>query len=86
MQGAVARAPGTSGGPVINKPEIISITGTKSANQSNLIGIVKSYIPYQDIAVSKQTGRPRVIFEENSGLATVHPVDYIDEIIDAHTS
>jgi len=73
--------PGNSGGPVISKPEAMSISGTKSLKSANLIGIVKSYVPYQDIAVSVQTKRPRVIFEENSGLASVHPVDFIEEII-----
>lgn len=69
--------PGNSGGPVIIKPEIMSITGTKSQNSSRLIGLVKSYIPYNDIAISPQTGRPRVVFEENTGLTNVEPVDHI---------
>lgn len=73
--------PGNSGGPVVSKPEAFAITGTKSQNASYLIGIVKSYVPYRDIAISQQTGRPRVIFEENSGLAAVHPIDYVQEII-----
>jgi hypothetical protein len=42
---------------------------------------VQSYVPYQDLAVSLQTKRPRVVFEENSGLAAVHPVDLIEETI-----
>jgi S1-C subfamily serine protease len=73
--------PGNSGGPVILKPEVISITGTKSNPKAGLIGIIKSYIPYQDIAISQQTNRPRVIFEENSGLSLVEPVDHILETI-----
>lgn len=48
-----------------------------------LIGIVKSYIPFQDVAISQQTKRPRVIFEENSGLANVETVDKILETIEA---
>lgn len=30
---------------------------------------------------SQQTRRPRVIFEENSGLASVFPIDYVEEVI-----
>ncbi|MCK4353262.1 trypsin-like peptidase domain-containing protein [candidate division WOR-3 bacterium] len=73
--------PGNSGGPVVSKPEAMAITGTKSQNASYLIGIVKSYIPYKDVAVSLQTKRPRVIFEENSGLAAVHPIDFVQDTI-----
>lgn len=73
--------PGNSGGPVIIKPEIFSITGTKPQKESRLIGLVKSYIPYQDVAISPQTGRPRIVFEENTGLTKVEPVDYIIETI-----
>ncbi len=73
--------PGNSGGPVISKPEATSIKGTKSQKSANLIGIIKSYVPYKDIAISAQTKQPRVIFEENSGLASAHPVDFIEDII-----
>jgi hypothetical protein len=73
--------PGNSGGPVVLKPEIVSITGTKSSNQAFLIGIVHAYMPYNDVAISQQTQRPKVIFEENSGLALVHTIDAIEETI-----
>jgi S1-C subfamily serine protease len=76
--------PGNSGGPVILKPEAVAIEGTKAQIVPYLIGIVQAYVPYQDVAVSLQTGRPRVIFEENAGLAAVHPVDFIEETIAAH--
>ena len=74
--------PGNSGGPVVNKPEIISVEGTNSVPSPYLIGIVASYLTYTDTAVSKQTGQSRVVFEENSGLAVVIPADYILETID----
>ena len=74
--------PGNSGGPVITKPEVISIQGTNPHRKSSLVGIIKSYIPYRDVAVSKQTNRPRVIFEENTGLSLVEPVDRIIETIE----
>ena len=73
--------PGNSGGPVIIKPEFTYIKGTKSQSESRLIGLVKSYIPYRDVAVSPQTNRPRVVFEENTGLTKVEPVDYIIDTI-----
>jgi len=73
--------PGNSGGPVVLQPEGMAITGTKSVNKANLIGVVQGYLPYQDIAVSMQTKRPRITFDENSGLAPVIPVDRINELM-----
>jgi S1-C subfamily serine protease len=75
--------PGNSGSPVVLRPEITSIQGTKPQTTAYLIGIVRSYIPYTDVAISIQTKRPRISFEENSGLAEVLPLDYIDEAIKA---
>ncbi|MFT4663282.1 MAG: S1-C subfamily serine protease [Polaribacter sp.] len=73
--------PGNSGGPVITKPEVISIQGTQPYKKASLIGIIKSYIPYRDVAISQQTKNPRVIFEENTGLSLVEPVDHILDAI-----
>lgn len=72
--------PGNSGGPVVTRPEAIAIEGTKAVGKAWLIGVVSSYVPYQDVAISVQTNRPRVIFEENSGMAAVVP---IDKVLDA---
>jgi S1-C subfamily serine protease len=74
--------PGNSGGPVVSRPEVVAIQGTKAYSSATLLGVVASYVPYQDVAVSMQTKRPRVIFEENSGLASIVPADYLIEIID----
>ncbi|MFI5035453.1 MAG: serine protease [Acidimicrobiales bacterium] len=74
--------PGNSGGPVVNLPEMIAIQGTKNQATSNLIGIISAYLPYQEVAVSPQTGRTRVVFEENSGLGIVYPVDAILQTIE----
>lgn len=74
--------PGNSGGPVLLKPEIASIKGTKANDRCSLIGMVSAYLPYQEVAVSQQTGRPRMIFEENSGLARVVPHDVIQEAVE----
>lgn len=76
--------PGNSGGPVVIKPETTFLPETKFNNESRLIGVVKAYIPYQDKAVSLQTGRVRVIFEDNSGLTLIEPVDRIIETIDLY--
>ena len=76
--------PGNSGGPVVSKPEAMSIKGTKSQSAAYLIGVVTSYVPYRDVAISSQTKRPRVIFEENSGLAAAHPIDFVQEAILKH--
>lgn len=73
--------PGNSGGPVLTKPDSIAIKGTKSNTRCGLIGMVSSYLPYQEVAVSQQTGRTRMIFEENSGLGVVVPNDVIKEAI-----
>lgn len=73
--------PGNSGGPVLTKPDSIAIQGTKANHRCGLIGMVSSYLPYQEVAVSQQTGRPRMIFEENSGLGVVVPHDVIQEAV-----
>jgi len=67
---------------VVLKPEIVSIEGTKTITRAALIGIITSYVPYKDIAISQQTGRIRITFEENSGLAAVLPADYIIEVVE----
>ncbi len=74
--------PGNSGSPVIHRPELISISGTRAFEKSVLIGIVHSYIPYSDQLRSSQTGEVVEVRRENSGIANVHPVEYIREIID----
>ncbi len=74
--------PGNSGGPVITKPDDFAIHGTKYNNRAQLIGMISSYLTYQEFATSKQTGRTRMIFEENSGLVIVVPNDLIQETIE----
>ena len=46
--------------------------------------MVKGYMPYTDSAFSRQTGKVRVTFEENSGLAIVIPVESIQTAIAEH--
>ena len=71
--------PGNSGGPVFAKPTLH--TYGEAITHAKLIGMVSGYLPYQDIAWSRQTGRPKLISEENSGLATVVPIDAIQKTI-----
>lgn len=51
--------PGNSGGPVFIKPEAVALGDSKGKDAAYLIGMVSGYIPYQEIAVSQQTGQPR---------------------------
>jgi hypothetical protein len=78
--------PGNSGSPVFLKPSIIrydnnaiNLGGDPLGDQ--FVGIIGEYIPYQDIAVSAQTNRPRIVFEENTGIAVVYSIDLLNEII-----
>ncbi len=89
--------PGNSGCPVFVKPMPIRYSGkggTRNGPVSigdismgpdplggKFIGIIGQYIPYQEIAISTQTERPRIIFEENTGLARVWSVGHIREIV-----
>lgn len=73
--------PGNSGGPIIYKPEFVYIQGTKPLGRSGLIGIVSKGVTYQEIAVSKQTGNPRIVFEEQTGLVMAVPIDLVEQAI-----
>lgn len=77
--------PGNSGGPVVLCPSALAIEGTNAIKKADLVGIVKSYVPYTDVAVSQQTKRPRILFEENSGLTSVESVDAIRETVELAT-
>lgn len=80
--------PGNSGSPVFTKPspitfskDGISIGGDQIGGK--FIGIIGEYITYREFAISDQTGRVRVIFEENTGLSKVWSIDLINEIINS---
>lgn len=77
-----AAYPGNSGGPVIHKPEMISIVGTQSNSSAGLIGIISSGETYSDAAISQQTGDARIIFTEQTGLVRVVPIECVFEIIE----
>src|SRR5438477_3216456 len=42
--------PGNSGGPVILKPSSESLAGGRPVDQAYVIGMVRSYLPYQEVA------------------------------------
>ena len=77
--------PGNSGSPVFLRPVPIRfgekgpvIGGDETGGK--LIGVIGEYVPYREVAVSRQTGRPRVVFEENTGLSRVWSVGFIQQI------
>jgi V8-like Glu-specific endopeptidase len=81
-----AAFPGNSGSPVFLKPSPIRFdSGSISIGGDQLggkfIGIIGEYVPYQEYAISTQTGRLRAVFEENTGLSKVWSVLFIKEII-----
>lgn len=77
--------PGNSGSPIFNYPNAIEINdnGVVIGNQKpiKILGVMSAYVPYEDVAISRQTSRPRVIFEENTGISKVFSAHYIKEII-----
>jgi S1-C subfamily serine protease len=78
--------PGNSGGPVVLRPDVVTIPDYPTSPNPYLVGMVRAYIPYLDVAVSEQTRRNRIVFEENSGLVEVIPMDYVLETIDEYLS
>ncbi len=77
--------PGNSGGPVVYMPahQIGGIQLSNYIDKQMLIGVISSYIPYSDTAISLQTKRPRITFEENSGLCIVIPSNEIIKLINS---
>lgn len=73
--------PGNSGSPVVIRPTDFGIGRSKTPIASYLIGMVAGYLPYQDIAISPQTKETRIMFEENSGLAQIIPMDSIRDTV-----
>jgi len=79
--------PGNSGGPIVSKPTSMGLGGTKAVSSIYLLGVVSGYRPYKEILYSHQTEPPSIasMTTENSGLATVVPMDYVKEIYDDWT-
>jgi len=77
--------PGNSGSPVFLTPSSMRFDNPGVLNigdplSHKFIGVIGEYLPYQDVAISVQTKRPRVVFEENTGLAKVWSIEYLNEI------
>jgi len=77
--------PGNSGSPVFIKPQAIrwaSDSFNLGADEmgGKFLGLVGEYVPYQEVAISAQTQRPRIIFEENTGLSKVWTTKYLKEV------
>jgi len=77
--------PGNSGGPVFLKPAIFDLKKKEigKIRPPKLIGMIFENINYEDVAVSVQTERPRVIFSENSALARAYSVNKIFELLES---
>lgn len=75
--------PGNSGGPVVYEPEIkVGANLTTTLLQGSwLLGLVVSEISYIEPAISPQTKRPRITFENNTGLCNILPSDVILELL-----
>lgn len=76
--------PGASGAPVFNRPDASSVTGTLAVRVSKCIGMVTQARTWEDVAVSQQTGHPRITFIESAGLADVEPFDRVIYVIERH--
>jgi len=81
-----AAFPGNSGSPVFIMPSPIRYTNNGiSLGSDNLggkyLGTVSEYKPYSEVAISQQTGRPRVVFEENTGLSMLWTANHVLEIL-----
>lgn len=76
--------PGNSGGPVVYEPTIRLGKGFKTSILQGdwLVGMVLSHISYIETAISTITLRPRVTFEDNSGLCNVLPADHILDLLE----
>ena len=66
---------------MVTKPEVIAVGDITPYGEARLIGMVASYVPFNDMAISQLTGQPRIMFQENSGLGRVIPVDAIEETV-----
>ena len=75
--------PGNSGGPVIYAPTIKLGRGfkTPALNRERVIGLVSSVVSYVESAISQKSGRPRITFEDNAGLAKIIPSDAVLELL-----
>jgi len=74
--------PGNSGGPVVYRPTITRLGETPAVAKPYLLGVVCSYLTYQEELFTHQTNPPTVVSlsRENSGLSYVVPMDFVRQI------
>jgi hypothetical protein len=60
--------PGNSGGPVF---VVLQDDGNPPVKVTKLIGVARAFLTYVEEAVSIQTNKTRITFEDNAGLASV---------------
>lgn len=80
--------PGNSGSPVFVTPSPISFDyrGVRVGGDQyggKMIGIISSYLPYNETAISMQTGRVMMVTQENTGLSEVWSIDLLKEICES---
>lgn len=77
--------PGNSGSPVFLMPQPLRFAdgGVSIGDKlgGKFIGVIGQYVTYNEVAVSSQTLRPRVVFEENVGLSQVWSADLLRELM-----
>lgn len=73
--------PGNSGGPVIFMPNLDGSCCNNNSS-SKIIGIIHSCISYKEECFNEVTGTIDNVYEENSGLALVHPMDLVVQTIE----
>jgi predicted DNA-binding ArsR family transcriptional regulator len=79
-----ASFPGNSGSPVFTRPSTMyGQTNTQPMGGGYLIGVIGSYLFYEDVAISLQTGQERVKFQENTGLSKVWSTFFINQTIES---
>ncbi len=74
--------PGNSGGPVFLRPESVGLINSRVVSSVYLLGVVSGYKLYQEALYSHQSNPPIIsgIAVENSGLATVVPMNFAKDI------
>ena len=73
--------PGSSGSPIITKPEYLPYAENKTYDKCKLLGIMHSYLTYNDALTSEQSHKIVETRTENSGIAQGNPFEYIQETI-----
>ena len=69
------------GSPIIAKPEMSISEGAKALNRAVLIGMVHSYLPFQEPIINVHTGETAENKNADSGIILASPVEYIRDVI-----